>query len=89
MREPYQLPATGFVRLRNLIAPSGPIPASRSTVNAWTKAGLFPAPVPIGMGKIKGYRVEEVRAFLANPTTFQTAQPLTEDGPRDSHCTSR
>ena len=61
------LPRAGFVRMCALIAPYGPIPACRSTLYAWIQAGIFPAPVPIGPGRIKGFRVEDVRAFLAQP----------------------
>lgn len=68
-----QLPACGFVRLSKLFGPGNPIPASRSTAYAWIKAGLFPAPVPIGPGRIKGFRVEDVRAFLAKPGPQQPA----------------
>ena len=62
------LPPSGYVRMRALIAPGGPIPASRSTLYSWIQAGIFPAPVAIGPGRIKGFRVEDVRAFLAQPS---------------------
>lgn len=66
------LPSSGFVRMQALLPPYGPIPACRATIYSWIRAGLFPAPVPIGPGRIKGFRVEDVRAFLAHPNV-QTA----------------
>lgn len=71
------LPTSGYVRMRALIAPYGPIPACRSTLYAWIQAGIFPAPVAIGPGRIKGFRVEDVRAFLAQPS----APPLRPERP--------
>ena len=62
------LPSAGFVRMEALAKPHGIIPVSRSTLNAWIQAGIFPKPVAIGRVRIKGFRVEDVRAFLANPT---------------------
>lgn len=61
------LPASGFVRLNQIIGSGNPIPVSRSTLYAWIKDGHFPAPVPIGPGRIKGFRVEHVRAFIERP----------------------
>ena len=39
---------TGFLRLKQIIAPSGPIPVSRSTWYGRVATGEFPAPVKIG-----------------------------------------
>lgn len=67
MNVPYRLPETGFVRLRHLIGPNGPVPVSRATIYAWIQAGLFPPPVRLGPGRVAGFRVEDVRAFIATP----------------------
>ena len=42
------LPDTGFVRLTSIIAPSGPIPVSKSTWWQGVKDGRFPKPVKLG-----------------------------------------
>ena len=41
----FCLPETGFVRLKQIIAPDGPIPVSRSTWWAGVKSGRYPQPV--------------------------------------------
>lgn len=43
-----ELPAFGFVRLKQVISPRGPIPVSRSTWWAGVRSGRFPKPVKIG-----------------------------------------
>ena len=60
------LPDSGFVRLGQIVGPGKPIPVSRSTIYAWIQAGLFPAPVRLP-GRVAGFRVEDVRAFIAKP----------------------
>lgn len=82
MNTTNRLPETGFVRMRGLVAPYGPIPACRATVYAWIRAGIFPAPVAIGRGRIKGFRVEDVRAFLDNPMPSAAQQDSTEAAAR-------
>ncbi|WP_267427852.1 AlpA family phage regulatory protein [Methylobacterium sp. GC_Met_2] len=67
------LPASGFVRLSQIIGQGGPIPVSRSTLYAWIQAGLFPSPVRLGPGRIAGFRVEDVRAFIERPGVAPTA----------------
>ncbi|HEV2557313.1 MAG TPA: AlpA family phage regulatory protein [Microvirga sp.] len=57
------LPASGFVRLRHILAPLGPIPVSKSTWWAGIKAGRYPAPVKLGP-RITAWRVEEVQALI-------------------------
>lgn len=63
--EPPQLPLTGFVRLRQILAPDGPIPVSRSTWWAGVKDGRFPKPMKLGH-RITVWRVEDIRALIQN-----------------------
>lgn len=65
MPSPRTLPETGFVRLPSVIAPSGPIPVSKSTWWAGIKAGRFPKPVKLGP-RITAWRVEDIRALIAH-----------------------
>ena len=62
---PAPLPTTGFMRLRSIIAPFGPIPVSKSTWWAGVKAGRFPQPVKLGP-RITAWRVEDIRALIEN-----------------------
>lgn len=57
------LPETGFLRLRHVIAPKGPIPVSKSTWWAGIKDGRYPKPVKLGP-RITAWRVEDIRAFI-------------------------
>lgn len=59
------LPATGFLRLRSIIAPHGPIPVSKSTWWAGIKDGRFPKPLKLG-SRITVWRVEDIRALIEN-----------------------
>lgn len=65
-----QLPATGFIRTRELLGDQSaevPLPAivpvSRTTLWRWMRAGNFPAPVKIGPRAI-AFRAEDVRAWI-------------------------
>ena len=60
---PSRLPEAGFVRLKDIIAPHGPIPVSRSTWWAGVSTGRFPAPVKLGP-RVTAWRVEEIRALI-------------------------
>jgi prophage regulatory protein len=60
------LPETGFIRLKNIIAPYGPIPVSKSTWWAGVKSKRFPQPVKLGP-KITAWRVEDIRALIERP----------------------
>ncbi|MBN9360835.1 MULTISPECIES: AlpA family transcriptional regulator [unclassified Devosia] len=64
------LPSEGFVRLRSIIAPAGPLPIGRSTLWEWVKLGKFPSPVRLGT-RVTGWDVRQVRAFLTNPQNWQ------------------
>lgn len=54
--------SAALIRLRDLIAPRGPLPVSKSTVWAWVKSGRFPQPVRIG--RVTAWRVGDIRSFL-------------------------
>lgn len=58
-------PLEGFLRLKNIIAPQGPIPVSRSTWWAGVKTGRFPKPVRIGPG-ITAWRTPDIRKLIAD-----------------------
>ena len=60
------LPETGFIRLKNIIAPHGPIPVGKSTWWAGVKSKRFPQPIKLGP-KITAWRVEEIRALIERP----------------------
>ena len=62
----FCLPETGFVRLKNIIAPYGPIPVSKSTWWAGVKWKRYPQPVKLGP-KITAWRVEDIRALIERP----------------------
>jgi len=52
-----------FVRLRDVIAPTGPIPIAKSTLWAKVKSGHFPQPIRL-FNRVTCWRVEDVQAFL-------------------------
>lgn len=58
------LPTTGFIRLKEILGPNGPLPISRSSWFAGVKEGRFPKPVALGP-RTSGYKVEDIRALLA------------------------
>jgi len=57
------LPETGFVRLKQILAPAGPIPVSKSTWWAGVKDGRYPQPVKLGR-RITAWRVEDIRDLI-------------------------
>jgi predicted DNA-binding transcriptional regulator AlpA len=61
---PESLPKEGFVRLKSIIAPVGPIPVGKSTWWAGVKDGRYPQPVKLGP-RITAWRVEDIRALMA------------------------
>lgn len=65
MKSDDQLPATGFVRLSQILAPSGPIPVSKSTWWAGVGSGRYPKPVKLGP-RITAWRVEDIRKLIEN-----------------------
>jgi predicted DNA-binding transcriptional regulator AlpA len=63
MSNQFQLPQTGFLRLRAILYPAGPIPVSRSTWWAGVKDGRFPKPVKLGK-RVTVWRVEDIRRLI-------------------------
>lgn len=60
------LPTTGFLRLAGVLAV---VTLGKSTVYDWIGKGKFPKPVKLGT-RTSAWRVEDVRAFIANPNGF-------------------
>lgn len=56
-------PKTGLVRLSAILAPSGPIPVSKSTWWAGVRSGRFPKPLKLGP-RTTVWKVEDVRALF-------------------------
>jgi predicted DNA-binding transcriptional regulator AlpA len=63
MPDTEPLPPAGFVRLRSILAPAGPIPVSRSTWWAGVKSGRFPRPVKLGP-RITAWRADDIRQLI-------------------------
>lgn len=55
-------PKTGLVRLSQILAPSGPIPVSKSTWWQGVKDGRFPQPIKLGP-RTTVWRVEDIRGL--------------------------
>lgn len=55
-------PGTGFVRLAQILAPTGPIPVSKSTWWQGVKDGRFPKPTKLGP-RTTVWRAEDIRAL--------------------------
>ena len=58
-----KLPEIGFVRLKQILGPLGPIPVCKSTWWVGVKEGRYPKPVKIGR-RITAWRVEEIRKLI-------------------------
>lgn len=63
MAQQDALPEAGFVRLKKILAPAGPIPVSKSTWWAGIKDGRFPKPVKLGP-RTTCWRVEDIRRLI-------------------------
>jgi len=60
------LPAEGFVRLKQILAPLGPIPVGKSTWWAGVKIGRFPAPNKCFGKGITVWSVQQIRELIAD-----------------------
>ena len=66
------LPQTGLVRLKQILAPIGPIPVSKSTWWAGVKDGRFPKPLKLG-ARVTVWRAEDIRALFESDGTVDSA----------------
>jgi predicted DNA-binding transcriptional regulator AlpA len=64
MTDRPSLPSTGFVRLKAILGPEGPIPVSKSTWWAGVRSGRYPQPIKLGP-RLTVWRVEDIRALIA------------------------
>lgn len=64
----WELPAEGFVRLKQILAPHGPIPVSRSTWWAGVANGRFPKPNKFFGSSITAWDVADIRRLIAQAT---------------------
>lgn len=65
---PDGFPATGFLRLADILAPRGPLPISKSTWWAGVAAGRFPPPIKLGP-RTTVWRVEDLRVLITSQFT--------------------
>jgi predicted DNA-binding transcriptional regulator AlpA len=63
MAQQDTLPETGFLRLKQIIGPRGPIPVSKSTWWQGVRDGRYPVPVKLGR-RITVWRVEDIRKLI-------------------------
>lgn len=61
---PPDFPATGYVRVKQILAPLGPLPISRSGFWAGVKCGKFPRPRKIS-SRVTVWRAEDIHALLS------------------------
>jgi prophage regulatory protein len=57
------LPETGFVRIKEIVAPNGVFPISRSAWYAGIAEGRYPKGYKLSSRSV-GWRVEEIRALI-------------------------
>jgi prophage regulatory protein len=57
----------GFVRLTSILAPTGPLPISRSSWWAGVASGRYPKPVKLGP-RITVWRVADIRKLIEQGT---------------------
>ncbi|MBB3994754.1 putative DNA-binding transcriptional regulator AlpA [Sulfitobacter undariae] len=60
-------PQDGFVRLSQILAPTGPIPVSKSTWWQGVKDGRFPQPQKLGP-RTTVWKAEDIRALFDGNT---------------------
>lgn len=60
-----ELPQTGLLRIRQILAPHGPIPVSKSTWWAGVKDGRFPKPMKLG-ARVTVWRIEDINHLIEN-----------------------
>ena len=59
MTNNFQFPQTGLVRLRDILAPRGPVPVSKSTWWDGVRRGRFPKPIKLGQ-RVTAWDAEDI-----------------------------
>lgn len=72
------LPAEGYCSIKQLARPTGCTPWGRSSLFARVRDGRFPAPEKFGL-RCTRWRVEEIRAYLADPVAWEAAHATRRD----------
>lgn len=70
--KPYAMPTEGFIQLKNILKM---IPMTRQTWYNGMKQGIFPK--PIKYGRLSLWKVEDIRALIAN---FGNIKPESRPG---------
>ena len=65
MSDKFTQSTSGFLRVKDIIAPNGPIPVSRSTWWQGVKDGRFPKPLKLG-ARVTVWRVDDIRDLIEN-----------------------
>jgi predicted DNA-binding transcriptional regulator AlpA len=63
-REAPLFPMTGFVRVKQILAPLGPLPISRSGFWAGVKAGRYPKPRKLS-ARVTVWLAEDIHALVS------------------------
>lgn len=63
MDDPTNLDGEGCVRLKQILAPLGPIPVSKSSWWAGVRSGLYPPSVKLGK-RITAWKKSDIRALV-------------------------
>jgi prophage regulatory protein len=61
--QPATFPTNGYVRLKQILAPDGPLPISKSGFWAGVKSGKFPQPRKIS-ARVTAWRAEDIHSLL-------------------------
>ncbi len=64
MQDHQTFPTTGFVRLKQILSPRGPVPVSKSTWWAGVRDGRFPKPLNLG-ARVTVWRAEDIATLIA------------------------
>lgn len=59
----YNLPETGFLRVKQIVGPGGFIPVSRSTWWQGVKEGKYPKPAKISEN-VTAWRAQDIRQLI-------------------------
>lgn len=59
-----ELPVDGYMRLKQIVRPNGPLPISKSSFWAGVKSGKFPKPRKISP-RVTVWRAKDIRELMA------------------------